>query len=42
MNVTNLTGLPETVYKALTRNEYTRGKSDRSVTQLIDGLALRY
>ena len=37
MNVTNLTGLPETVFKALTRNEYTRGKSDRSVTQLIDG-----
>ncbi len=36
MKITNETGLPETVFLALTRNDYTRGKSDRSVTQLID------
>lgn len=41
MKITNNTGLPEPVFQALTRNDYSRGKSNRSVTQLIDSPRVR-
>ena len=41
MIITNHTGLPEPVFKALTRNDYSKGKSNRSVTQLIDSPRVR-
>ena len=36
MIITNHTNLPEPVFKALTHSDYSRGHSNRSVTQLID------
>tara|TARA_R110002153_G_scaffold9401_2_gene38898 strand:- start:1250 stop:2149 length:900 start_codon:yes stop_codon:yes gene_type:complete len=36
MKVTNHHGLPPIVVKALTQDDYTKGKSNRSMTQLID------
>lgn len=41
MKLTNKFGLPEPVVKALTRNEYTKGDSNRSITQLIDSPRVR-
>jgi hypothetical protein len=41
MNVTNNTFLPEPVFQALTRSDYTKGSSNRSVTQLIDSPRVR-
>lgn len=41
MKLTNKHGLPEPVVKALTRNEYSRGESNRSITQLIDSPRVR-
>lgn len=41
MKLTNKFGLPDPVVKALTRNEYTKGESNRSVTQLIDSPRVR-
>jgi len=41
MKLTNKFGLPEPVVKALTRNEYSRGDSNRSITQLIDSPRVR-
>ena len=41
MKITNNHNLPEPVYKALTTNNYSRGKSDLSVTQLIDSPRVR-
>lgn len=41
MKLTNKHNLPEPVVKALTRNEYTRGASNRSITQLIDSPRIR-
>lgn len=41
MKLTNRYGLPDPVVRALTRNEYTRGESNRSVTQLIDSPRIR-
>lgn len=41
MNITNNTNLPEPIYQALTRNSYSRGDSNRSVTQLIDSPRVR-
>lgn len=41
MKLTNKFGLPDPVVRALTRNEYTRGASNRSVTQLIDSPQVR-
>jgi len=41
MKLTNKFGLPEPVVKALTRNEYSRGESNRSITQLIDSPRVR-
>ena len=34
--ITNKYNLPEPIYKALTEDKYSRGESNRSVTQLID------
>jgi hypothetical protein len=36
MKITNNFNLPEVVVSALTQDDYTKGKSNRSVTQLID------
>jgi hypothetical protein len=36
LRITNKFNLPEPVMKALTQDSYSRGESDRSVTQLID------
>lgn len=41
MKLTNKYGLPEPVVKALTRNEYTKGDSNRSITQIIDSPRVR-
>lgn len=41
MNVTNNTFLPEPVFQALTKSDYTKGSSNRSVTQLIDSPRVR-
>jgi hypothetical protein len=41
MKLTNKYGLPDTVVKALTRSEYSKGESNRSVTQLIDSPRVR-
>ena len=41
LKITNNHNLPEPVYKALTTNNYSRGKSDLSVTQLIDSPRVR-
>lgn len=41
MKLTNKFGLPDTVVKALTRSEYTKGESNRSVTQIIDSPRVR-
>ena len=41
MKLTNKFGLPDTVVKALTRSEYSKGESNRSVTQLIDSPRIR-
>lgn len=41
MKITNETGLPEPVYQSLIKNDYSRGKSNRSVTQLIDSPRVR-
>lgn len=41
MKITNESGLPEPVYQALIRNDYSRGNSNRSVTQLIDAPRVR-
>ena len=41
MKLTNKFGLPDTVVKALTRSEYSKGDSNRSVTQLIDSPRVR-
>ena len=41
MKLTNKYGLPETVVKALTRSEYTKGESNRSITQIIDSPRVR-
>ena len=41
MKLTNKFGLPAPVVKALTRSEYTKGESNRSITQLIDAPRVR-
>jgi hypothetical protein len=41
MKLTNKYGLPDTVVKALTRSEYSKGESNRSITQLIDSPRVR-
>jgi hypothetical protein len=41
MKLTNKFGLPDTVVKALTRSEYSKGDSNRSITQLIDSPRVR-
>ena len=41
MKVTNNHNLPPTIVSALSRDDYTRGKSHRSVTQLIDSPQVR-
>jgi len=41
MKITNHTALPEPVFQALTRSDYTKGSSNRSVTQLIDSPRVR-
>jgi len=41
MKLTNKFGLPDPVVKALTRSEYTKGESNRSITQLIDAPRVR-
>lgn len=41
MNITNNTFLPEPVFQALTKSDYTKGSSNRSVTQLIDSPRVR-
>lgn len=41
MELTNKYGLPQPVVKALTRETYSRGKSNRSITQLIDSPRVR-
>ena len=41
MNITNHLDLPETVFRALTHSDYSRGNSNRSVTQLIDSPRVR-
>ncbi|MGA0128439.1 MAG: PD-(D/E)XK nuclease family protein [Burkholderiales bacterium] len=41
MRLTNKFGLPEPVVKALTRSDYDRGESNRSITQLIDSPRIR-
>ena len=41
MNYTNVTNLPQPIFKALTHSGYTRGHSNRSVTQLIDSPRVR-
>lgn len=41
MKLTNKHNLPEPVVKALTRDEYSKGESNRSITQLIDSPRVR-
>lgn len=41
MKLTNKFGLPDPVVKALTRSEYSRGDSNRSITQIIDAPRVR-
>jgi hypothetical protein len=41
MKLTNKYGLPDTVVRALTRSEYSKGESNRSITQLIDSPRVR-
>lgn len=41
MILTNKFGLPDPVVKALTRNAYSKGESNRSITQLIDAPRVR-
>jgi len=41
MKLTNKYGLPNTVVRALTRSEYSKGESNRSVTQIIDSPRVR-
>lgn len=41
MKLTNKYGLPQPVVTALTRSEYSRGESNRSITQLIDAPRVR-
>jgi len=41
MIITNHTNLPEPVVQALTHSDYTKGESNRSVTQLIDSPRVR-
>lgn len=41
MKLTNKFGLPQTVVRALTRSEYSKGESNRSITQLIDSPRVR-
>jgi hypothetical protein len=41
MELTNKYGLPQPVVAALTRSEYSRGESNRSITQLIDAPRVR-
>lgn len=41
MIITNHTNLPEPVVQALTHSDYTKGDSNRSVTQLIDSPRVR-
>lgn len=41
MKITNKFGLPEPIYNALTHDDYSRGDSNRSVTQLIDAPRIR-
>lgn len=41
MNITNKTGLPDPIVRALTHDGYSRGASARSVTQLIDSPRIR-
>lgn len=41
MKLTNKFNLPEPVVRALTRSEYTKGASNRSITQLIDSPRVR-
>ena len=36
MIITNNHGMPDVVVTALTQDDYTKGKSNRSLTQLID------
>lgn len=36
MIITNNHGMPDVVVTALTQDDYTKGKSNRSMTQLID------
>lgn len=41
MKITNLYGLPQSVFEALERKEYSRGEADISVTELIDSPRVR-
>jgi hypothetical protein len=41
MKITNKHNLPEPIYRALTEDNYSRGNSDLSVTQLIDSPRIR-
>lgn len=41
MKITNEAGLPQSVYEALSNNEYSRGDADISVTELIDSPRVR-
>jgi hypothetical protein len=41
MKLTNKFGLPDPVVRALTRSEYSKGDSNRSITQLIDSPRVR-
>ncbi len=41
MKLTNKYGLPQPVVTALTRSEYSRGESNRSITQIIDAPRVR-
>jgi len=41
MIITNQTNLPEPVFLSLTHSDYTKGESNRSVTQLIDSPRVR-
>jgi hypothetical protein len=41
MKITNVTGLPEPIVNALLEDDYTKGPSNRSITQLIDSPRVR-
>ena len=41
MKVTNVHKLPTPIYKALTHSDYSKGHSNRSVTELIDSPRVR-